>query len=187
MGLLFLCHLPWLDFSSLNYHNRKKSVFQSLLFFFLLSWFNCPLLQKNCLSALKCIWLGFTWFCLTSMWFIFVSSWCRCLIVWSFIMKRIKAMNEGYGACLINKPELVRDVVLQTRNRIAAADFSVSVKIRIHPDVRRTVALCQQVEHAGVSFLTVSVCVINSAVHSNIEKIAWHGMPMSWGECHRFS
>jgi len=70
-------------------------------------------------------------------------------------MKRIKAMNEGYGACLINKPELVRDVVLQTRNRIAAADFSVSVKIRIHPDVRRTVALCQQVEHAGVSFLTV--------------------------------
>lgn len=94
-------------------------------------------------------------------------------------MKRIKAMNEGYGACLINKPELVRDVVLQTRNRIAAADFSVSVKIRIHPDVRRTVALCQQVEHAGVSFLTVSVCVINSAVHSNIEKIAWHGMPMS--------
>lgn len=49
------------------------------------------------------------------------------------------AMQEGYGACLINKPELLRDVVLQTRNRIPAGDFSVSIKIRIHPDIRLAV------------------------------------------------
>ena len=45
-------------------------------------------------------------------------------------------MQEGYGACLIDKPELLRDVVLQTRNRIPSDDFTVSVKIRIHPDIR---------------------------------------------------
>ena len=45
-------------------------------------------------------------------------------------------MQEGYGACLINKPEMLRDVVLQTRNRIPANDFTVSIKIRIHPDIR---------------------------------------------------
>lgn len=46
------------------------------------------------------------------------------------------AMAEGYGACLINHPELLRDVVLQTRNRITSNDFTVSIKIRIHPDIR---------------------------------------------------
>lgn len=65
------------------------------------------------------------------------------------------AMAEGYGACLINHPELLRDVVLQTRNRITSNDFTVSIKIRIHPDIRQTVNLCQQVEKAGLSFLTV--------------------------------
>lgn len=45
-------------------------------------------------------------------------------------------MQEGYGACLINKPEIVKDVVLQTRNRIPSTDFTVSVKIRIHDDLR---------------------------------------------------
>ena len=64
-------------------------------------------------------------------------------------------MNEGYGACLINKPELLRDVVLQTRNRIPNEDFTVSIKIRIHPDIKETVNLCQQVEKCGLSFLTV--------------------------------
>lgn len=86
-------------------------------------------------------------------------------------------MQQGYGACLINKPELLRDVVLQTRNRIPSNDFTVSIKIRIHPEIRynisekftsdceyelflkilfrKTVELCQQVEAAGLSFLTV--------------------------------
>ena len=50
-------------------------------------------------------------------------------------------MLEGYGACLINKPEMLRDVVLQTRNRIPSNDFTVSIKIRIHPDIRSEVLI----------------------------------------------
>lgn len=39
-------------------------------------------------------------------------------------------MAEGYGACLINKPELVRDMVKQVRNQVENPRFSVSIKIR---------------------------------------------------------
>lgn len=40
------------------------------------------------------------------------------------------AMAEGYGACLINKPELVQDMVRHVRNQIDNPGFSVSIKIR---------------------------------------------------------
>ena len=46
------------------------------------------------------------------------------------------AMQEGYGACLIDKPELIADMVKQTRNRITVNPFTVSVKIRVHEDIR---------------------------------------------------
>lgn len=65
------------------------------------------------------------------------------------------AMAEGYGACLIKKPELVRDMVNQTRARVCSSDFTVSIKIRIHNDLRETVDLCQKAEHAGVSWIAV--------------------------------
>ncbi|XP_038968555.1 tRNA-dihydrouridine(20a/20b) synthase [NAD(P)+]-like isoform X3 [Rattus norvegicus] len=39
------------------------------------------------------------------------------------------AMADGYGACLINKPELVLDMVRQVRNRVENPRFSVSIKI----------------------------------------------------------
>uniref|UniRef100_A0A8D0HPJ4 tRNA-dihydrouridine synthase n=1 Tax=Sphenodon punctatus TaxID=8508 RepID=A0A8D0HPJ4_SPHPU len=65
------------------------------------------------------------------------------------------AMTEGYGACLINKPELVRDMVRQVRNQIENPRFSVSIKIRIHDDLKRTVDLCRKVEASGVSWITV--------------------------------
>lgn len=39
-------------------------------------------------------------------------------------------MAEGYGACLINKPELVQDMVRHVRNQINNPKFSVSIKIR---------------------------------------------------------
>ena len=45
-------------------------------------------------------------------------------------------MQEGYGACLINKPELLTDLVKHVRNRISDQDFTVSIKIRIHNDLR---------------------------------------------------
>ncbi|MGH0128616.1 UNVERIFIED_CONTAM: hypothetical protein FKN15_058445 [Acipenser sinensis] len=40
------------------------------------------------------------------------------------------AVAEGYGACLINKPELLRDMLRQVRNQIENPNFSVSIKIR---------------------------------------------------------
>lgn len=65
------------------------------------------------------------------------------------------AMAEGYGACLINKPELVRDMVRLVRNQVDNPTYSVSIKIRIHKDLKRTVDLCQKAEAAGVSWVTV--------------------------------
>ncbi|XP_047740113.1 tRNA-dihydrouridine(20a/20b) synthase [NAD(P)+]-like isoform X2 [Hyalella azteca] len=65
------------------------------------------------------------------------------------------AMQEGYGACLIHKPELVAEMVRRTRAVVANPHYTISVKIRIHKDTRSTVSLCRQLEAAGVSFLTV--------------------------------
>ena len=45
-------------------------------------------------------------------------------------------MQEGYGACLIDNPQLVSDMVTQARNRVTIYPFSVSIKIRIHKDIR---------------------------------------------------
>ena len=64
-------------------------------------------------------------------------------------------LQEGIGACLIDKPEFVADCVRQTHARISRPGFSVSVKIRLHADLRRTVSLCRQLEAAGASFITV--------------------------------
>ncbi|XP_069485245.1 tRNA-dihydrouridine(20a/20b) synthase [NAD(P)+]-like [Ambystoma mexicanum] len=65
------------------------------------------------------------------------------------------ALSEGYGACLINKPDLVQDMVRQVRNQVENPSFSVSIKIRIHDDITRTVDLCQKAQAAGVSWITV--------------------------------
>ncbi|XP_062928620.1 tRNA-dihydrouridine(20a/20b) synthase [NAD(P)+]-like isoform X1 [Mobula hypostoma] len=65
------------------------------------------------------------------------------------------AMAEGYGACLINKPELVQDMVRKVRNQVECPEFSVSIKIRLHKDLTRTVDLCRKAEAAGISWITV--------------------------------
>lgn len=64
------------------------------------------------------------------------------------------ALREGIGACLIDKPEFVSDLVHQTKNQVRS-DLLVSVKIRIHSDYTKTIELCRQVEKAGVSFISV--------------------------------
>uniref|UniRef100_A0A673VL68 Dihydrouridine synthase 4-like (S. cerevisiae) n=1 Tax=Salmo trutta TaxID=8032 RepID=A0A673VL68_SALTR len=58
------------------------------------------------------------------------------------------AMSEGYGAFLINKPELVKDMFL------FQLLFPLSFP-RIHKDLGCTVDLCQKAEAAGVSWITV--------------------------------
>lgn len=65
------------------------------------------------------------------------------------------AMAEGYGACLIRKPELVKDMINQVKSRVNNENFTVSIKIRIHNDIRETVDMCQKAEKAGVSWVTV--------------------------------
>lgn len=63
-------------------------------------------------------------------------------------------MKDGYGADLLTKPQLVKDLVSQVRNR-TRAPFTVSVKIRLLKEIRRTIEFVRCLEHAGVSFLTV--------------------------------
>ncbi|XP_075064906.1 tRNA-dihydrouridine(20a/20b) synthase [NAD(P)+]-like [Mixophyes fleayi] len=65
------------------------------------------------------------------------------------------AMSEGYGACLINRPQLVQDMVRQVRSQVENPRFSMSIKIRIHADIVKTVDLCRKAESAGVSWITV--------------------------------
>ncbi|XP_014482019.1 PREDICTED: tRNA-dihydrouridine(20a/20b) synthase [NAD(P)+]-like isoform X2 [Dinoponera quadriceps] len=64
------------------------------------------------------------------------------------------AMKDGYGADLLRKPELVSDLICQVRNRIPKP-FAVSAKIRLLKDIRETIMLCQALEKAGASFLTI--------------------------------
>ena len=46
------------------------------------------------------------------------------------------AAQEGIGACLINKPDFIHDLVRQTKNQTCSG-LSVSVKIRIHTDIKQ--------------------------------------------------
>jgi len=49
-------------------------------------------------------------------------------------------MQEGYGADLLRKPELVKDLVYQVRNRIPKP-FTVSAKIRLLANLWRRLVL----------------------------------------------
>lgn len=62
------------------------------------------------------------------------------------------AAKTGIGAVLSAKPELVKQMVSEVRKR---SSIPVSIKIRIHEDLRRTVDLIQQAEAAGVAWITV--------------------------------
>ena len=46
------------------------------------------------------------------------------------------AAQEGIGACLINKPDFIHDLVRQTKNQTCSG-LSISVKIRIHADIKQ--------------------------------------------------
>lgn len=65
------------------------------------------------------------------------------------------AMAEGYGAKLMQRPEDIVDYIKTVRGRITDSRFSISAKIRIHKDIRKTVDMCRKLENAGVSFITI--------------------------------
>ncbi|XP_030377095.1 tRNA-dihydrouridine(20a/20b) synthase [NAD(P)+]-like [Scaptodrosophila lebanonensis] len=70
------------------------------------------------------------------------------------------AISKGYGCGLLRQPELLREVV-QCVRRTLPTKFSISVKMRLlsgsdeETSVRRTIDLAQQLEHCGVTFLTL--------------------------------
>ncbi|EME41576.1 hypothetical protein DOTSEDRAFT_73865 [Dothistroma septosporum NZE10] len=64
------------------------------------------------------------------------------------------AIKEGIGCSLMENPEAVAEMVRMTKARLAS-DKSVSVKIRIHKDIARTIDWVRIVQDAGVDYITV--------------------------------
>lgn len=64
------------------------------------------------------------------------------------------AMKDGYGCALLSKPEIIYNLVKGVRNALPSS-FSVSVKIRLLKELRKTIETCKQLEQCGVNFLTV--------------------------------
>jgi len=47
------------------------------------------------------------------------------------------AMQEGYGACLLQKPQLLAEMITAAKSRVSnLEDFTVSIKIRLHNDIK---------------------------------------------------
>ncbi|XP_023953993.2 tRNA-dihydrouridine(20a/20b) synthase [NAD(P)+]-like [Bicyclus anynana] len=64
------------------------------------------------------------------------------------------AMKDGYGCALLSKPELVHNLLRTVRNNFPS-NFTVSVKVRILQEVKKTIVMCQQLEKCGIDFMTV--------------------------------
>jgi len=46
-------------------------------------------------------------------------------------------MQEGYGACLLQKPQLLTEMVAAAKSRVShLEDFTVSIKIRLHDNIK---------------------------------------------------
>lgn len=86
------------------------------------------------------------------------------------------AMHEGFGSHLINHPELVADMVRQTRQRVPA--LPVSIKIRLCDRIQDTVELARRAEAAGAAW--ISVCG-----GGRVEGWGWGGDPaLHLTRCH---
>ncbi|KAM3962345.1 dihydrouridine synthase 4 [Aphomia sociella] len=64
------------------------------------------------------------------------------------------AMKDGYGCALLSNTEIIHDLVKAIKNSLPN-EFSISVKIRILKELKRTIELCRQLEKCGVTFITV--------------------------------
>ncbi|CAD2215733.1 Dihydrouridine synthase (Dus), putative [Angomonas deanei] len=73
------------------------------------------------------------------------------------------AMQEGFGAALLEKPELVSDMIKCIRNAVpsitvaggTSVPFPCVVKMRVKEDIRQSVDFVRQCEAAGASWVTV--------------------------------
>ncbi|VDO93488.1 unnamed protein product [Soboliphyme baturini] len=66
--------------------------------------------------------------------------------------RRVRA--KCCGSSLLDQPDRISDIVRQTRQRVGDR-LSLSIKIRLQDDLRKTVDLCRKAEAAGVSYLVV--------------------------------
>ncbi|ORX45289.1 FMN-linked oxidoreductase [Hesseltinella vesiculosa] len=62
------------------------------------------------------------------------------------------AIQEKIGSFLMSDPERVRDMIRTVKGRV---DIPCSIKIRVHPDLRKTYEFVKRAEAVGVDFLTV--------------------------------
>ncbi|KAI9146501.1 hypothetical protein BKA69DRAFT_1034705 [Paraphysoderma sedebokerense] len=70
------------------------------------------------------------------------------------------AYQERIGSFLMEKPDLVRDMVRQVRSRTSGSDIvgshiPCSIKIRIHSDLKETVEFARRAEAVGVEWIAV--------------------------------
>ncbi|KAK9883956.1 hypothetical protein WA026_004893 [Henosepilachna vigintioctopunctata] len=64
------------------------------------------------------------------------------------------ARQQGLGCVMLENPQKIFDLTRECRNKINKP-FSVSVKMRILNDFRKTVEICRQIEKSGATFLTI--------------------------------
>ncbi|CAZ79866.1 unnamed protein product [Tuber melanosporum] len=64
------------------------------------------------------------------------------------------AIQEGIGCRLMQQPQLVKEMVRAAKDR-CGEDFCVSIKIRVHHDLRETVDFVKMVESSGVDYITI--------------------------------
>ncbi|XP_031769548.1 tRNA-dihydrouridine(20a/20b) synthase [NAD(P)+]-like isoform X2 [Galleria mellonella] len=83
------------------------------------------------------------------------------------------AMKDGYGCALLSNMQTIYDLVKGIKNCLPN-DFSVSVKIRILKELKRTIDLCQQLEKCGLTFMTVHGRTPQQKSSDNIDTDALH-------------
>ena len=62
---------------------------------------------------------------------------------------------DGMGCYLLRDPETTRDFIKQARELVPDTKFTISAKIRIDKDERKTIDLCRKLEAVGTSFISV--------------------------------
>lgn len=67
---------------------------------------------------------------------------------------KLFSLQAGMGSALLGKPETVRDIVSSLR-RALPATVPVTAKIRMLPEVRQTLQLCQILQQCGVAAIAV--------------------------------
>lgn len=64
------------------------------------------------------------------------------------------AIKDGYGCALLSKPDIIYSLVRNFKNNFPNT-FTISVKIRLLKDIRKSIELCQNLEKCGINFITI--------------------------------